>query len=131
MRSGVTREAPKTFFSFYNSETVDEAISYIILCVVELNSTASPSPNELNELANDIENDELNADNMDDEDVVEDILYMRGASFTIHLDPPLGNITSNGSEKMTNDERKVLSDPDELQATSQVCFYLHYEFLVG
>ncbi|XP_076165128.1 pikachurin isoform X2 [Ptiloglossa arizonensis] len=83
----------------------------------ELNST-SPSTSELGELIEDVENDELNKDtDDDDEDAVEDILYMRGASFTIHLDSPPGNSTTNFTK--TNDETGADHDRLELRATSQ------------
>lgn len=85
--------------------------------VPELNST-SPSTGELGELVEDVENDELNKDT-DDEDAVEDILYMRGASFTIHLDPPPENFTTNSSKIIEETSPPV--DRVELRATSQVC----------
>lgn len=66
----------------------------------------------------DVENDELNKDT-DDEDAVEDILYMRGASFTIHLDPPPENSTTNSSKIIEETSPPV--DRVELRATSQVC----------
>ncbi|KAG6799684.1 pikachurin [Apis mellifera caucasica] len=81
----------------------------------ELNST-SPSTGELGELVEDVENDELNKDT-DDEDAVEDILYMRGASFTIHLDPPPENSTTNSSKIIEETSPPV--DRVELRATSQ------------
>ncbi|KAG7202876.1 hypothetical protein KM043_010024 [Ampulex compressa] len=83
---------------------------------VELNST-SPSTSELGELAEDMENDELNADPDDEEDAVEDILYMRGASFTIHLDPPSENFTVNASKN--NEEANFVEERTEPRATSQ------------
>lgn len=86
--------------------------------VPELNST-SPSTGELGELVEDVENDELNKDTDDDEDAVEDILYMRGASFTIHLDPPPENSTTNSSKIIEETSPSV--DRVELRATSQVC----------
>lgn len=86
--------------------------------VPELNST-SPSTGELGELVEDVENDELNKDTDDDEDAVEDILYMRGASFTIHLDPPPENSTTNSSKIIEETSPPV--DRVELRATSQVC----------
>ncbi|KZC11196.1 Pikachurin, partial [Dufourea novaeangliae] len=82
----------------------------------ELNSTSS-STRELGELVEDIENDELNKDTDEDEDAVEDILYMRGASFTIHLDPPPENTTVNSTK--INDETDAPLDRVELRATSQ------------
>ncbi|XP_076379382.1 pikachurin isoform X2 [Megalopta genalis] len=82
----------------------------------ELNST-SPSTSELGELVEEVENDELNKDTDDDEDAVEDILYMRGASFTIHLDPPPENTTANSTK--INDETGAPLDRVELRATSQ------------
>ncbi|XP_053985558.1 pikachurin-like [Hylaeus volcanicus] len=82
----------------------------------ELNST-SPSTSELGELIADVENDELNKDTDDDEDAVEDILYMRGASFTIHLDPLPENNTVNSTK--SNDETGATLDRVELRATSQ------------
>ncbi|XP_076665939.1 pikachurin [Andrena cerasifolii] len=81
----------------------------------ELNSTSST--NELGELIEDVENDELNKDTDDDDDAVEDILYMRGASFTIHLDPQPENSTSNSTK--TNDETRAPLDLVGLRATSQ------------
>ncbi|KAK1132833.1 hypothetical protein K0M31_014203 [Melipona bicolor] len=81
--------------------------------ITELNST-SPSTGELGEL---VENDELTKETDDDEDAVEDILYMRGASFTIHLDPPPENSTTN-STKITEETSAPL-DRVELRATSQ------------
>lgn len=45
-----------------------------------------------------MERDELNLETDEDEDAVEDILYMRGASFTIHLDQPNENSTTNGTK---------------------------------
>lgn len=87
--------------------------------VPELNST-SPSTGELGELVEDVENDELNKDTDDDEDAVEDILYMRGASFTIHLDPPPENSTTNSTSKII-EETSPPVDRVELRATSQVC----------
>lgn len=86
--------------------------------VPELNST-SPSTGELGEFVEDVENDELNKDRDDDEDAVEDILYMRGASFTIHLDPPAENSTTNSTK--INEETNVPLDRVEPRATSQVC----------
>lgn len=83
---------------------------------VELNST-SASISELGELVEDVESDELNADTEEDEDAVEDILYMRGASFTIHLEPPPENSTANTTK--INDERNAANDRPELRATSQ------------
>lgn len=85
-----------------------------IYFVPELNST-SPSTGELGEL---VENDELTKETDDDEDAVEDILYMRGASFTIHLDPPPENSTTN-STKITEETSAPL-DRVEVRATSQV-----------
>ncbi|XP_031831496.1 pikachurin isoform X2 [Nomia melanderi] len=82
----------------------------------ELNST-SPSTSELGDLVEEVENDELNKDTDDDEDAVEDILYMRGASFTIHLDPPPENATTNLTK--INDETSAPLDRVELGATSQ------------
>ncbi|XP_003395301.2 pikachurin [Bombus terrestris] len=82
----------------------------------ELNST-SPSTGELGELVEDVENDELTKDTDDDEDAVEDILYMRGASFTIHLDPPPENSTTNSTK--ISEETGVPLDRAELRATSQ------------
>ncbi|PBC31721.1 pikachurin [Apis cerana cerana] len=84
--------------------------------VGKLNST-SPSTGELGELVEDVENDELNKDTDDDEDAVEDILYMRGASFTIHLDPPPENSTTNSSKIIEETSPPV--DRVELRATSQ------------
>ncbi|XP_076234057.1 pikachurin [Calliopsis andreniformis] len=81
----------------------------------ELNST-SPSTSELGELVEEIENDELIKDT-DDDDAVEDILYMRGASFTIHLDPQPENTTTNSTK--TNEETSPPLDRVELRATSQ------------
>ncbi|XP_015598074.1 uncharacterized protein LOC107269105, partial [Cephus cinctus] len=79
----------------------------------ELNST-SPSTSELSELINDIENDELNPD-PEDEDSMEDILYMRGASFTIHLESPRNdtNISSTDREDANEilDQDKNLPTP--------------------
>nr|XP_050861089.1 pikachurin isoform X2 [Vespula vulgaris] len=63
----------------------------------ELNAT-SPSTSEFGELVDDMERDELNLETDEDEDAVEDILYMRGASFTIHLDQPNENSTTNGTK---------------------------------
>lgn len=85
--------------------------------VPELNST-SPSTGEFGELVEDLENDDLNKDTVDDEDAVEDILYMRGASFTIHLDPPPENSTTNSTK--INEETSPAFDRVELRATSQV-----------
>ncbi|XP_012249798.1 pikachurin [Bombus impatiens] len=82
----------------------------------ELNST-SPSTGELGELVEDVENDELTKDTDDDEDAVEDILYMRGASFTIHLDPPPENSTTNSTK--ISEEIGAALDRAELRATSQ------------
>lgn len=84
--------------------------------VAELNST-SPSTSELGDLADEAESDETdNADNADDEDAVEDILYMRGATFTIHLDAPAENSTADATK--INEGNGV--DRIELRATSQV-----------
>ncbi|XP_029164344.1 pikachurin [Nylanderia fulva] len=80
----------------------------------ELNST-SPSTSELGEFVDEAESDEANADNADDEDAVEDILYMRGATFTIHLDAPAENSTANTTK--INDVNGA--DRIELRATSQ------------
>ncbi|KAG5344504.1 EGFLA protein, partial [Acromyrmex charruanus] len=79
----------------------------------ELNST-SPSTSELGDLVDEVESDEANADNADDEDAVEDILYIRGATFTIHLDAPAENSTVN-----TTKINEVNADRIELHATSQ------------
>lgn len=83
--------------------------------VAELNST-SPSTSELGEFVDEAESDEANADNADDEDAVEDILYMRGATFTIHLDALAENSTANSTK--INEVNGA--DRIELRATSQV-----------
>jgi hypothetical protein len=83
--------------------------------ITELNST-SPSTSELGELVDEAESDETNANNVDDEDEVEDILYMRGATFTIHLDAAAENSTANATK--INEENSA--DRIELRATSQV-----------
>ncbi|XP_011142397.1 pikachurin [Harpegnathos saltator] len=80
----------------------------------ELNST-SPSTSELGELIDEVESGEANADAEDDEDAVEDILYMRGATFTIHLDGPAENSSRNATK--INEENGT--DRLELRATSQ------------
>ncbi|KAL6447936.1 hypothetical protein ACFW04_000181 [Cataglyphis niger] len=80
----------------------------------ELNST-SPSTSELGELIDEAESDEANADNADDEDAVEDILYMRGATFTIHLDAPAENSTADATKINEGNG----ADRIELRATSQ------------
>ncbi|XP_012530210.1 pikachurin [Monomorium pharaonis] len=81
----------------------------------ELNST-SPSTSELGDFVDEAEIDEANvADNADDEDAVEDILYMRGATFTIHLDAPAENSTVNATK--INEANGA--DRIELRATSQ------------
>ncbi|XP_070157450.1 pikachurin [Polyergus mexicanus] len=80
----------------------------------ELNST-SPSTSELGELVDEAESDEANADNADDEDAVEDILYMRGATFTIHLDAPAENSTADATKINEGNG----ADRIELRATSQ------------
>jgi len=85
--------------------------------VTELNST-SPSTSELGDLVDEAESDEANADNADDEDAVEDILYIRGATFTIHLDAPAENSTVN-----TTKINEVNADRIELHATSQVTLF--------
>ncbi|XP_014478844.1 PREDICTED: pikachurin [Dinoponera quadriceps] len=79
----------------------------------ELNST-SPSTSELGELVDEIESGEVNA--ADDEDAVEDILYMRGATFTIHLDTSAENSSRNATK--INEENGA-ADRVELRATSQ------------
>lgn len=84
-----------------------------LFLVAELNST-SPSTSELGDLADEAESDET--DNADDEDAVEDILYMRGATFTIHLDAPAENSTADATK--INEGNGV--DRIELRATSQV-----------
>ncbi|XP_050465155.1 pikachurin [Cataglyphis hispanica] len=102
----------------------------------ELNST-SPSTSELGELIDEAESDEANADNADDEDAVEDILYMRGASFTIHLDAPAENSTAdatkinegNGAERIElratsqgpNLEQKLPSTMESIVSTEPAC----------
>lgn len=86
-----------------------------LFLVTELNST-SPSTSELSELVDEAESDEADADNADDEDAVEDILYMRGATFTIHLDAPAENSTADAT--MINEGNGA--DRIELRATSQV-----------
>lgn len=86
--------------------------------VTELNST-SPSTSELGDLVDEAESDEANADNADDEDAVEDILYMRDATFTIHLDAPAENSTVNTTK--INEANGV--DRIELRATSQVTLF--------
>jgi len=86
--------------------------------VTELNST-SPSTSELGDLVDEADSDEANADNTDDEDAVEDILYMRGATFTIHLDPPAENSTVNATK--INEANGA--DRIELRATSQVTLF--------
>lgn len=83
--------------------------------VSELNST-SPSTSELGEFIDEIESGEMNVDGADDEDAVEDILYMRGATFTIHLDAPAENSSRNATK--INEENGA--DRVELRATSQV-----------
>ncbi|KMQ92025.1 pikachurin-like isoform x1 protein [Lasius niger] len=80
----------------------------------QLNST-SPSTSELGEFVDEAESDEANADNADDEDAVEDILYMRGATFTIHLDAPAENSTANATKINEGNG----ADRIELRATSQ------------
>lgn len=84
--------------------------------ITELNST-SPSTSELGDLVDEAESDETNADNADDE--VEDILYMRGATFTIHLDAPAENSTVNATK--INEANGA--DRIELRATSQVTLF--------
>lgn len=86
--------------------------------ITELNST-SPSTSELGDLVDEAESDEANADNADDEDAVEDILYMRGATFTIHLDTPAENSTVNATK--INEANGA--DRIELRATSQVTLF--------
>ncbi|KYQ58470.1 hypothetical protein ALC60_02507 [Trachymyrmex zeteki] len=81
--------------------------------VTELNST-SPSTSELGDLVDEAESDEANADNADDEDAVEDILYIRGATFTIHLDASAENSTVNMTKI-----NEANADRIELHATSQ------------
>ncbi|KAI4479291.1 hypothetical protein M0804_011076 [Polistes exclamans] len=67
-----------------------------------------------------MERDELNLDTEDEEDAVEDILYMRGASFTIHLDQqPNENSTTNGT-KMTGQFNGTSESPDLGLSTAQV-----------
>ncbi|XP_015607232.1 pikachurin [Cephus cinctus] len=102
----------------------------------ELNST-SPSTSELSELMNDIENDELNPD-PEDEDSMEDILYMRGATFTIHLESPRNdtNISSTDREdaneildqdknlptpQLPNLEQKLPSTTENVLSTEPAC----------
>ncbi|XP_032675236.1 pikachurin isoform X2 [Odontomachus brunneus] len=80
----------------------------------ELNST-SPSTSELGEFVDEVESGEMNVDVADDEDAVEDILYMRGATFTIHLDAPAENSSRNATK--INEENSA--DRVELRATSQ------------
>ncbi|XP_048510585.1 pikachurin isoform X2 [Athalia rosae] len=75
----------------------------------ELNSTAS-SMSDLGEFIEDTESDELSPD-QDDEDAVEDILYMRGASFVIHLDPGPAD-ESSSSSSLTANETNVETDED-------------------
>ncbi|EZA60909.1 Pikachurin, partial [Ooceraea biroi] len=82
--------------------------------ITELNST-SPSTSEFDEFVDEAESDETNADNADDEDEIEDILYMRGATFTIHLDAPAENSSANATK--INEENGA--DRIELRATSQ------------
>lgn len=101
----------------YGKLRLTEQSSLEIYFVPELNST-SPSTGELGELVEDVENDELTKDTDDDEDAVEDILYMRGASFTIHLDPPSENSTTNSTK--ISEETGAPLDRAELRATSQV-----------
>ncbi|XP_033229252.1 pikachurin [Belonocnema kinseyi] len=82
----------------------------------ELNAT-SPSTSELGELANDLESDELSSDNEEEDDVAEDVLYMRGASFTIHLEPGSENFTINftSNEEISNE----IPERGQLRPTSQ------------
>lgn len=93
----------------------------MLFSVPELNST-SPSTSELGEFVDEIESDEMNMDAADDEDAVEDILYMRGATFTIHLDAPAENSSRNATK--INEEKGA--DRVELRATSQVKRYSPY-----
>ena len=79
----------------------DFSIHYFFqIIITEVNSTSEPT-SELGQLLNDIENDPLNKEAENEEDAVEDILYMRGASFTIHLDPATLHDESNST---VNDE---------------------------
>lgn len=43
----------------------------------------------------------------------EDVLYMRGASFTIHLDTPHSNVTANET-RITDEEDEVNEIPDDM-----------------
>ena len=83
----------------------------------ELNST-SPSSNEFGELTNDLESDELSADNEGNEDVAEDILYMRGVSFTIHLEPEPENSSINFTRK--EELKNEIPEGTQLRPTSTV-----------
>lgn len=89
-----------------------------VYSVTELNST-SPSTGELGEFVDEVESGEVNADAADDEDVVKDILYMRGATFTIHLDAPAEN-SSRNSTKINEEESGAADRVELLRATSQV-----------
>lgn len=110
-----------TIYSIYIKFVFDSFFFILFLTkrwlflVAELNST-SPSTSELGELVDEAESDEANADNADDEDAVEDILYMRGATFTIHLDAPAKNSTADATK--INEGKGA--DQIELRATSQV-----------
>ncbi|XP_046585807.1 pikachurin [Neodiprion lecontei] len=78
----------------------------------ELNST-SPSMGDLGEFIEDAESDELSPD-PEDEDAVEDILYMRGASFVIHLDP--GPEVGSSSPPISPND----SSPDAREDTNEI-----------
>lgn len=121
--SSIRPDRPRAPCSLYfRQETSPTAQCSLELgSVPELNSTSST--NELGELIEDVENDELNKDTDDDDDAVEDILYMRGASFTIHLDPQPENSTSNSTKR--NDEASAPFDRVGLRATSQVGDRIH------
>lgn len=83
----------------------------------ELNST-SPSTSEFEELTNDLESDELSNDNEEDEeDAGEDVLYMRGSSFTIHLVPGLENFTENFTSK--EESGNEIPQGTQMRPTSQ------------
>lgn len=97
--------------------------------ITELNST-SPSTSEFDELTNDLDSDELSNDNEEDEeDADEDILYMRGSSFTIHLEPAVVNFTDN----FTSNEESGNEIPQgvQLRPTSQVSFYFRLLIIIN
>jgi hypothetical protein len=96
-------------------------------CIAELNSTAAStsegSASDAIDTADQTFTDvEVESDENDENDAIEDILYMRGASFTIHLDLLKNNASYNESRLPHRDEdtNEVPGKERKIHPTTQV-----------